>query len=729
MQEGCSGHTVWFDWFSENVRQSPEQKSFTVLTGDMQESASFTNASLLQAVVNRARILRSRVSVGQRAIIFLSQDREYLISFMACLYAGVVAVPVCMARPGSRFAEGLEHIFEDCAPSLFITDTRSLALYDRHPLAVPILNVDEAKGDDVTGLPDFDHVRDPDAVAFLQYTSGSTSLPKGVKITQANFAANQHALKQVFHLQTGETTVSWLPLYHDMGLANAMLAPFSNAHCVLMCPRQFTRRPLSWLRAVSKYHAVHSGAPDFAYRLVADVVNEDEVASLDLGNWRTAFNGAEPVRHSTLERFSTVFASAGFKASAITPCYGMAEVVVGVSCKPADKPLLTIELDEQALAKNKWLPAGPATQRRLTAVSSGTPLLQTDICICDPDSDTPLGEHCIGEILVRSPSVSAGYWNNESATQAVFGRSVGGHNDYFRTGDLGFIHQGELFVSGRIKDLIIMRGRNIHPADVEQTIEDLQDGLHGAISCAFSASGGDEEILVMITEVRRSAARSLNYPELAKKLATAIVQSVGVLPGVLMFIKEGGLPRTTSGKIQRQKTALWYSETRFDPIFVWKEPVRTAICGEQAAQLEAASRLASEYRSLRTLVSDREAGEIIESYLLHMIGAVTGRSLPQYTDAQTGLFDLGIDSMQVLNLIECIDTDFAVCLTTTELFEQSLVERIATLVDQKWIAANAEAVAQDKVSDGIKLSNPESESPSAVEREIANLSALLKPAG
>jgi acyl-CoA synthetase (AMP-forming)/AMP-acid ligase II len=402
-------------------------------------------------------------------------------------------------------------------------------------------------------LPDVD----PHSVAFLQYTSGSTGQPKGVAVTHGNLLANEETIRIAFGHDAETVFAGWLPLHHDMGLVGNILQPlYLGIHSVLMSPVAFAQRPIRWLAAVSRYRATTSGAPNFAYELCARRVTEEQLSGLDLSSWQVAFCGAEPVRAETLERFAQRFAPVGFKRESFYPCYGMAEATLFVSGGTPRRGAVIKEADAQTLERNLvQAPAPGLPQRKL--VSCGRAHDDQRILVVDQESRSPCADGCVGEVWLAGTNVASGYWGDpQSESFAAY--LVDGSGPFLRTGDLGFLDRGELYITGRSKELIIVRGRNVYPHDVERCIGQSHLLLDGTVGAAFSLEVADEERLVVVHEVAQRRVTEEDIEEVRSTAAEAVARDLDIRLHDLVLVLPGGIPKTSSGKLQRGRCREMY---------------------------------------------------------------------------------------------------------------------------------------------------------------------------
>ena len=396
----------------------------------------------------------------------------------------------------------------------------------------------------------------PDSLAYLQYTSGSTGAPRGVMISHANLFANARDISVCLPSDASSLMVSWLPLFHDMGLVfGAMYPIFAGFPCHLMDPASFLQEPMRWLRAISRVGASHSGAPNFAYGLCAERVNPDALASLSLSSWLLAMCGAEPIHGPTLARFARVFAPAGFRAEAFAVGYGLAEATLMVT-----------------VASGGIRTSASPGQGAREAVDCGAPAPGSEARIAHPETRAPCAEGEIGEVLVRGPGVGAGYWNAADTTAATFGARLRGEEaSYLATGDLGFLRAGRLHVTGRIKDLIIVRGGNHYPQDIERTLDASHPAIKPHASIAFTIERDGREALGVACELRRTAARSPDAETIFQSIRAQIALEHGVAPEAIVLLRPGRLPVTSSGKPQRRECRRLFLAGELDPLAEWRE--------------------------------------------------------------------------------------------------------------------------------------------------------------
>lgn len=505
---------------------------------------------LRERAIALAHRLVSVGSAGDRVLLCFVSPLEFAVGFFACLYSKRIAVP---AYPpiGIRDTDRLDAIIRDAEPGLILTDldadivTRwaSENTIRQRPSVLFALGSSER----ATEVPTDGF--DAEGVAFLQYTSGSTGTPRGVAVTHNNIAENEEIIRAAFEHDQSAVVVGWLPMFHDMGLIGNLLQPiWTGADSILMSPTQFLQKPVRWLKAISDYRATTSGGPNFAYQLCVDKVSDDETLTLDLTSWRTAFNGSEPVNADTLARFAARFSRCGFRPESFFPCYGLAEAtlfVTGGRC-------VTKSFEVAPLNQGRAIATDDVTASR-TLVSSGPIPLDGSVKVVDPLSGRELAPNHVGEIFVHGASVAKGYWNKRTETEATFHASLFASPSgasYLRTGDLGFVADGELFISGRIKDLIIIRGENIYPNDVESAARVCLQSYAIRAVCAFSIPVGASEEIAVAFEAKDWVSGAEGEASF-NRLRTDIGKAIGYPPALIVVVRPGAIPKTTSGKIRR----------------------------------------------------------------------------------------------------------------------------------------------------------------------------------
>ncbi|MEU5595231.1 fatty acyl-AMP ligase [Streptomyces sp. NPDC020298] len=547
----------------------PDRRAFTFVDHPVPNSRGVHRTLTWRRLDLRVRALAARLAEearpGSRVALLCPQGTEYVTAFLAALAAGLVAVP--LYRPGlPGHGDRLSAVLADARPAAVVTTSGTLEEVREFCAGTPVPIVvadqvpDAAAGQWRPGTPD------DTAVAYLQYTSGSTRTPAGVEIGHANVVANARQALTAYGADDHPITcVGWLPLYHDMGLVLSVAAPVvRGVLSVLMDPTAFLHEPVRWLRLLGAHRRAVSAAPNFAYDYCASAVTDAQRAGLRLDGVAALINGSEPVRPATADRFHEAFAAQGLAPGAHCPSYGLAEATVFVSAARPGEPLRRFALDRDALAAGKALPARPDDASAVLLAGCGTPAGQR-VGIADPVSRAALPEGEVGEIWVRGPNVGRGYFHQEEQTRRVFGAAfageAAGEGGWLRTGDLGTFLDGQLIVTGRLKDLIVVDGRNHYPQDVEATAQEAHPVVRRDRLAAFGIPGDEGERVVVVAEhVRTVSLAGIDVPELARAVRAAVSARHGLRLADVVLVAPGTVPRTSSGKVSRALTRARYLE-------------------------------------------------------------------------------------------------------------------------------------------------------------------------
>ena len=569
----------------------PQRPAFTFLSYRSRSAPPEQTGITIGQLDTRARVLAAHlqrtVRRGERVVLLFRPGMEFIAALLGCFYAGVVAVPSSLPRFGQGSAR-LRRIIDDSSATLVLSSASVKQDMDGEmgDLALEWLLTDDIDSADACTWTE-PTVAATD-LALLQYSSGSTDLPKGIMLTHGNLMHQSGVIRAQSSTNDDSTVVSWLPAFHDMGLVFGILQPlYSGQHGVLMAPEAFIQRPARWLQAISAYRAAYSVAPDFAFELCTRAIGADELDGVDLSCWEHAGNAAEPVRAGTIERFAARFAGHGFARTAFLPMYGLAEATLLVAARG---PALRItDFDQNALEQNLAVAAGVDAVAVRRMVSCGRPVGGSDVRIVVPDTTTPIMQTAVGEILVASDSVGQGYFGNATTTATSFqGRVDGSDRHYLRTGDLGFFYDDELYICGRIKDLILIRGANHHAPDIESTVESCHSAIRPASGAAFSVDIEDQERLVVVYELARGGA-VIGEEELAQIASTIrqrIAESHNIATHAIVLMQRG-VPKTSSGKVQRLASRAKYLAGQFNALYMWQAG-SAATSGESTAPSPAA---------------------------------------------------------------------------------------------------------------------------------------------
>lgn len=574
----------------------PDKLTYIFLEDHFKKDVHKTYSQTLQKVKAISAMLQSQLHQDDRVIMIYQPGPDYIEAFYACLFSKIIPVPTYPPM-GQSFVKKLQGIIQDSKPAAIITTTKIAKLLKKLRVAKTLLKIPFIKTIGPKKLLqqeqlvhwDFDKLKiittddvplemqdewlepiiQPNDIAFLQYTSGSTGLPKGVMVSHSNLIHGLDLMLHEINLKNINCGVIWLPPYHDMGLIGGILEPvYGNFHVVLFSPHDFIKNPYMWLKIISEHQAYVTGAPNFAYDLCVKRVTEEQKHTLDLSSLKVAFSGAEPIRHQTLEAFSEAFKEAKFSKNAFYPCYGMAETTLMVCGGHYDPENSVVYLDKAEFLDHrvKFLPPGTKNSKRL--VSSGN-LNELDIKVIDPKTLLPVEENAIGEIYVCGDVVTLGYWGDKDRTELAYKNKLPNEEkNYYRTGDLGFVHDNRLFISGRIKDLIILNGIKYYPQDIEATVDIAHKGIRHGCCAAVMVPTETKETLGIICEIQTDSEEEAQ--EICLAINNAVAEMHNLKPAVVALIKPKTLNKTTSGKIERYANQNALIKNKLQLIFMWK---------------------------------------------------------------------------------------------------------------------------------------------------------------
>ncbi len=543
----CYAHQVLS--FAEST---PDKAACIFQVRSPESACTLTYGELRKDVIARAEMLFSLGLKGKRVALIYPPGLDFVVTFLACLYSGVVAVPLNLSRNTLQF-QRVALVIREADPSAVLSDDQNLPII-RTALEKQNINTSELfwlDNDSLSNTEQSDSLEPPqlEDLAFIQYTSGSTSTPKGVMVSHKNIVANQESIRKACGHKLGFMGGGWLPQFHDMGLIGQMMQPlYMGGTYVFMPPMNFIQRPRRWLEMISHYRFVSSAAPNFGYEhCVKAISDREDLSGIDLSCWKVALNGSEPVNDRTMAAFSERFGPYGFYPKAFFPCYGMAETTLFVSGGGIGNGVKTetLDLDQFQQSKRKPAPTGA------TVVSCGSVSEDFRVKIVNPYSAVSCLESEIGEVWIQGDGVASGYWKNEDKTQEIFGANIIGSDDgpYLRTGDLGYLSEGELFITGRIKELIIMRGRNIYPYDIERTCNEMEQGAGS--TAVTSVEAGTKTLLCAIVEIRKNVLINTSDEDLKLLVRSRVMDAHDVNVDVVVIARPGDIPRTTSGKLKR----------------------------------------------------------------------------------------------------------------------------------------------------------------------------------
>lgn len=643
----------------------PGRLAYTFLPDGETEEARLTYKDLDRQARAVAAALQSMAASGERALLVFPAGSEFVAAFFGCLYAGVIAVPAYPPDPSrlSRTLPRFRAIANDARPAVALTTSTLLPLIEKLGAQCPDLqSIRWLTTDDISVEvePEWKEPSLTDStIAFLQYTSGSTSRPRGVMVSHGNLMHNERMIKQACRHSEISTFVSWLPLYHDMGLIGTVLQPlYLGTTSIIMPPVAFLQRPFRWLQAISRYKAATSGGPNFAYDLCVRKVTPAERASLDLSSWTTAFNGAEPVRPETLDRFASAFADSGFRREAFFVCYGLAESTLIVCGSPREIPPTVYTIRPAELENNRVVPACAEGEAARSLVSCGHTLLGQRVVIVNPEDLTECPPDKVGEIWVSGKSVAAGYWNRPEETEQTFNAHLADTREgpYLRTGDMGFLRDGEVFITGRLKDLIIIRGRNHYPQDVEWTVESSHKSLRQGCGAAFSIEATGEERLIVVQEVDDKQPPDVG--EIIRAIRREVAENHELQVYSVVLIKPGSIPKTSSGKIQRQFCRDALLKDDLDVLSRWQESLESEAQGPPPA------------------ISQPDSVKAIQAWLVARLASGL-RVDPSSIAVDEALTHYGLDSLLTIELVHTIEASLGVVLPSASLLQGLTITQIA----------------------------------------------------
>lgn len=548
-----NNHELLCDAIFSHARRQSESLACIFQPYGVETANKLTYRELHELVFQRVQLLIHRGYMGQPIALLFPNGLDFVVNFLACLASGAIAIPLNLSRNAQQM-ERTVAILDDAGVETILTTATARIHLEQQLHEIPQLSgrswiwIDEYQSGptDIT-LP----VLSPNQLAFIQYTSGSTSLPKGVMVSHSNIVDNQKAIQEAYNYQEGLIAGGWLPQFHDMGLIGQMLQPlFLGGTYIFMPPMNFVQRPLRWLELISHYRLHSSASPNFGYKHCVKYIKDSaNFSHLDLSCWKVALNGSEPIDLDTMEAFSAKFQQYGFDSKAFSPCYGLAESTLFVSGSARGTGAQTLTLDEEVFERGQVKEA----DRGKTLVSCGLISSHLKVRIVDPDSTEVCEQREIGEIWVSGPSVGQGYWKKVEKTEECFHAQLK-HPDgeyYLRTGDMGFIHEGMLFVTGRIKEMLIIRGRNLYPYDIEHTCNSYQDASGNNGASVFTIDADCESKLAAVVEIQRKPFNERDHSELIKELQEAVMARHNIVFDHLVLVKPGTIPKTSSGKIKR----------------------------------------------------------------------------------------------------------------------------------------------------------------------------------
>ncbi|MDR1492889.1 MAG: aminotransferase class I/II-fold pyridoxal phosphate-dependent enzyme [Planctomycetaceae bacterium] len=670
-----------------------DETVFLYLSNGETNEISLTYGKLDRQARAVAAWLQERKLTGKRILLQYPPGVEFIAAFFGCLYAGSVAVPIYPPRR-NRSMQRIEAVVKSAEASAALTTSDILEriqelISESLELKKLTWHASNAMPEGIENAWQFPDISEH-TLAFLQYTSGSTGVPKGVALTHGNLLHNSRLINFAFEHTRSSSGVFWLPSYHDMGLIGGILQPiYCGRSNVLMAPLAFLQKPIRWLSAISKYRATTSGGPNFAYDLCTRQITDEQIDALDLSCWKVAFNGAEPVQAETLDQFARRFERCGFRYESFYPCFGLAEATLMVTGGRLRQKPVILPVEADALANGIAKETADENAKVRWLVSSGQNLLDQRTAIVDPETEIECPDCVVGEIWVRGPSMAQGYWNAPDATEYTFRAVVKetGEGPFMRTGDLGFMKDGELFVTGRIKDLIIIHGVNVYPQDIEATMQKVHQALRVNSGGAFMVDDGQSERLVVVQEIDRTF---VHEPKAVADLFTAIRKAVAIdheiAPDAIVLVKAGSIPKTSSGKIQRHQCREEYIAGTLKVFDQWVAPgsplaKKTFLDKSVTLQLGAPGdrQMAERLRQRRVEAEEKEKRRQIDipeadaadrqtqvftltfeetkEAVLEEVRKV-GRERAQGITLETDITELGLDSLERMEILASLEDRF-----------------------------------------------------------------------
>ncbi|HEY2234110.1 MAG TPA: AMP-binding protein, partial [Candidatus Angelobacter sp.] len=646
------------DLLRNRAEAKPSARAYVWLIDGELEGGALSRAALEEKAGTIGIKLNCLNPKPESVLLIFPPGLQFIEALFGCWYAGIIAIPAYVPRSNHDLVR-IEGMLRDSGCTIVLT-LREIAPYVQKAISainpkIETLAIEELEERETKyGIDPQPQCRE---IAYLQYTSGSTASPKGVIVTHANVLANLKYIESQGGFAETSLSVNWLPHFHDMGLIYGILQPlFTGFTTVSFAPNAFTHKPSRWLSAITRYRGTHCGGPNFAYDLCVERVTREECASLDLSCWQVAFNGAEPIRSETLKRFTNYFSAAGFRSQAFYPVYGLAEATLKITSGAPGAGPKYCSVDSAEIEKHKVRVVDSASTSASTIVSCGRWHTPHKVAIVNPETKEECATDQVGEVWVAGPSVATGYWRNEVATQHAFGSfSRSGKGPFLRTGDLGFVYRHELFITGRLKDCIIVRGRNHYPQDIEESVEESHPALRRNGSAAFCLEQDGHERVVLVSQVKRQFKGNLD--EIIETVRKVIAENHELQAFAIVLVKTGGLPRTSSGKVQRQLCKALFSENKL-PV------LRQSILDDRSESENKEARIQRDSLLAMDMGKRRAA---LRTYIRHAVVRVLRRPF-DHTSGNCALASLGFDSLMLAELKHTIEAELAISLSLERLF-------------------------------------------------------------
>jgi acyl-CoA synthetase (AMP-forming)/AMP-acid ligase II/acyl carrier protein len=643
--------------------RDPDAVLYEHLLDGEQHAQQLTAGQLWKGAGAVAAALRELGPVGQRVLLLYPPGLDFVQALVGTWLAGAVAVPAPAPGPhaSERIRDRLVGMAHSSGASLVLAPGAVLGQLGALGGALAELPTLASDGLAAGSVPSGEGSRE--TLAYLQYTSGSTADPRGVAITHGNLLQNCADVQEAYAFDAASRLVSWVPTHHDLGLVYAVVMPlYVGFRAVTFSPEAFVQRPIRWLRALSSHRGTHSVAPNFGFDLAVVRTTPEERQGLDLSAWRVALNGAEPIRRATEDRFAATYAPHGFRKEALSHSYGLAEATAKVTAERSDRRGVFVTLSAAALEQGLVRPPS-GDERAVEIAGCGVPASGMQVQVVEPETGTALPEGKVGEIRLAGGSVATGYWDNPQATGEIFG---GG---WLRTGDLGFLREGQLFVTGRIKDLIVVRGENHYPQDLEWAVQGRHEALRPACAAAFGVDRGDREQVVLVTDV---------YPDKVgdgRAVMQAIREGVaehGLSVDVIVLVPPQTVPKTSSGKVQRRATRQRWLAGQLPVIASWEQPAPATSSPAPALPIDEALRQAA--------ASERTA--LLEAHLCRLVAERLGLDAVDVSPTAS-LKALGVDSIAAVELGERLSQDLRMSLYPGVVQDHATVREVAAFVSRQ----------------------------------------------
>lgn len=691
------------DVLCRRAHLQPNMVAYTFLSVGLTPTAAITYRELELRAKIIAGQLQLHHRVGDVILLVYPPGLEFISAFLGCLMAGMIAVP---AIPPQRHqgAERLAAIITDSGTESILTLNALVPSIQKEmeylSCQVRVMTTDARYAENNLGHQNHSDVitptkLSPDNVAFLQYTSGSTGTPKGVIVSHGNIMDNSQQIYSLYEHGPHSCGVSWLPSHHDMGLIGGILQPlFGGFPVYLLSPLSFLQRPLCWLEAISHFGATTSGGPNFAYDLVARQAKPEQIERLDLSRWEVAFSGAEQVRAKTLDFFHATFSPAGFRREAFHPSYGMAESTLMVSAGGRQRTPQVRWIEKGSLERHQVVAAAPERKGSQAVVGCGKAVKGHTVLIVCPETALPCQQGRVGEIWVAGASVAQGYWGQEEATQSYFcAHLASGEGPFLRTGDLGFIEDEEIFITGRNKDLMIISGRNIYPNDIEECVQGCHQALKSNGSAAFSVEINDSERLVIVHELDRAHWRTADFPTIIDSIRSVLAQEYGLSAHGIQLLKPASLPRTTSGKVRRRTCRDRYQEGSLDVVSSWSSQYAT--CHQEESNIQLPWGLGT-----KPAITNQE----ITAWLRNKVSERLGINEIEI-DNQQPLVEYGLSSINAVSLSGELQEWLRIDISPTIVYDYPSISALAKHLGEQHLGSSA-CVVQPKQPNGGSVPEP-----------------------